>query len=100
MRQEEALVEARATVIASAGEVARRLAALEAERAAMEDRTAHNIATARAFRRMEAELHQQGIRIASGVGTGGRQRKRLHERRRAERRAEGLLVKELATAGW
>ena len=100
VQRAEAAAEARAAIVDGDRAVACRLATLEAEKAAMEGRTTHNIATARAFRRLEAELHEQGIRIASGVGTGGRQRKRLHERRRAERRAEGLLVKELATAGW
>ena len=96
VRREEAATEASAAIIASDGEVARRLAVLEAEKVAMEDRTARNIATARAFRQLEAELRDQGIRIARGVGTGGRQRKRLHERRRAERTVEGLLMRELA----
>ena len=96
VRREEAATEASAAIIASDGEVARRLTVLEAEKVAMEDRTARNIATARAFRQLEAELRDQGIRIARGVGTGGRQRKRRHERRRAERVTEGLLMRELA----
>ena len=32
---------------------------------------ANSIATARAFRRLEAELCEQGISLTSGVGTGG-----------------------------
>ena len=95
VQRAEAAAEARAAIIARDSAVACRLAALEAEKAAIEDRTARNIATARAFRRLEAELREQGIRIANGVGTGGRQRKRLHERRRAERMAEDLLRREL-----
>ena len=95
VQRAEAAAEARAAIIARDRAAACRPATLEAEKAAMEDRTARNIATARAFRRLEAELREQGIRIANGVGTGGRQRKRLHERRRAERMAEDLLRREL-----
>ena len=97
LRQEEAALEAsRAAVLASDKEVAHRLAVLEAEKAAMEDHAARNIATVRAFRKLEAKLREQGVRIAHGVGTGGRQRRRLRERQRAECIAEDLLKRELA----
>ena len=96
VRREEAAAEARARECASDGEVASRLAVLEAEKAAMENRLANSVATARAFRRLEAELREQGIRLASGVGTGGRQRKRMHERRRAEHMVTSLLQRQLS----
>ena len=96
VRREEAAAEARARECASDGEVASRLTVLEAEKAAMENRLANSVATARAFRRLEAELREQGIRLASGVGTGGRQRKRRHERRRAERMATSLSQRQLS----
>ena len=59
-----------------------------------------NIATVSAFRRLEAELRAQGIRFASGVATGGRQRKRAQERKRVERWVEGLWQRQQQKMGW
>ena len=63
---------------------------MEAERAAMEDRVARNLATVRNFRHLEADLREQGIRMKTGVGSGGRQRKLLRRQKQLEQVAERL----------
>jgi hypothetical protein len=67
-------------------EAATRYAAREEMAAAVQQR----VATVRAFRQLEADLREQGIRVAGGAASGGRQRARLREQRRREGIAERL----------
>ena len=66
-------------------DLARRCAAQEEERAAAMATVQQRVATVRAFRQLEADLRAQGVRVASGSASGGRQRARLREQRRWER---------------
>jgi hypothetical protein len=67
-------------------EAARCYAAREEMAATVQQR----VATVRAFRQLETDLREQGIRVAGGAASGGRQRARLREQRRREGIAERL----------
>ena len=74
----------------SDAELARGCALEEVHGAALAAVVERNVATARAFRQLEADLRIQGIRVASGAGTGGRQRALAREQRRRERIVDRL----------
>jgi hypothetical protein len=70
--------------------IARRCAAQRVRAAVVTVAVQNRVATVQAFRQLEAELRVQGIRVASGAASGGRQRARLREQRRREQIAERL----------
>ena len=70
--------------------LAMRYAAREVDAAAIEALVQRNVATVRAFRQLEADLRVQGIRVASGAASGGRQRAAARKRRQREGIVERL----------